>query len=66
MSKEYFKKTGIDKLIEVANNYTEVHFKYESCYPGDVDHIAFESDILRTGFTRKVSNIESVVIETMK
>jgi hypothetical protein len=49
-----------DSRIDVMNNCTEVHNKYES-YRGDC--IAFESDIHVTGCTRTNCDIESVIIE---
>lgn len=50
--------------IDVMNNCTEVHNKYESYYNDDC--IAIESDIHRTGCTRTNSDIESVIIKNAK
>jgi len=52
-----------DSRIDVMNNCTEVHNKYESILNLRGDCIAFESDIHGTGSNRTNSDIESVVIE---
>ncbi len=49
-----------EQVVDVFNNCTEVHHLYES-YDSE-KRIAFESDIQRTGCTRKVDDIESVEI----
>jgi hypothetical protein len=47
---------------ETAYNCTEVHHLWSENYMGGAS-IAFESDIHRTGFTRRINDIESVTIE---
>ena len=49
-----------DSRIDIMNNCTEVHNKYESLRD---DCIAFESDIHFTGCDRTNCDIESVIIE---
>lgn len=49
---------GKDGRVETRNNCTEVHHLYKGIEPS----IAFESDIHLTGGTRKVEEIETVVI----
>ena len=46
---------------DTAYNCTEVHHLWSLDYMGG-SSIAFESDIHRTGFTRRINDIESVVI----
>ena len=45
-----------------CHNITEVHHLFSEDYMGGPS-IAFESDIHQTGFTRRISDIESVDIE---
>ncbi len=51
------------KLIEVFNNCTQIHHMYDTIIRKDEKRIAFESDILSTGCTHSVSDIELVVVE---
>ena len=43
------------------NNCTEVHHRYESYLPFDVNKIAFESDIHCTGCNRDINHITNVL-----
>ena len=47
---------------DTAYNCAEVHHLWSENYMGGAS-IAFESDIHRTGFTRRIDDIESVTIE---
>ena len=47
---------------DTAYNCTEVHHLWSENYMGGAS-IAFESDIHKTGFTRRIDDIESVTIE---
>jgi hypothetical protein len=49
-------------IDEIFDYCTEVHNLYES-YIKDRKQIAFESDILYTGFTRAIKEIDKVTIE---
>ncbi len=58
------KAEGVNKFVESIKSYTEVHYHYERFASMlNFPRIAFESDILQTGFTREVNEIESVDIK---
>lgn len=59
----WISKNEFKEVVEVFNNCTEVHYMYESIVPRNDKRIAFESNIHRTGLTRSVDDIKSIVIE---
>ncbi|MFT6125852.1 MAG: hypothetical protein ACJAVA_000294 [Flavobacteriaceae bacterium] len=59
---KYNKESWYLTKEDTAYNCTEVHHLWSSNYMGGAS-IAFESDIRKTGFTRRISDIESVTIE---
>jgi hypothetical protein len=56
------KESWYPEKEEIIHNCTEVHNLWSLNYMGGAS-IAFESDIHRTGFTRRIDDIESVNIE---
>ena len=49
---------------DTAYNCTEFHWMYDEDEDLETDkNVAFESDIHRTGFTRKINTIDTVIIE---
>lgn len=54
-----FKENSIyEKKQETFNNITEVHSNYANS-----GRVAIESDIHRTGFTYKIKDVETLIIE---
>ena len=59
---KYTKESWYPIKEDTAYNCTEVHHLWSLDYMGGAS-IAFESDIHRTGFTRKIDSIDSIIIE---
>lgn len=59
---KYTEESWYPKKEDTAYNCTEVHHLWSLNYMGGPS-IAFESDIHSTGFTRRISDVESVTIE---
>lgn len=59
---KYTEESWYQTKERTFHNYTEVHHLWSLDYMGG-ESIAFESDIQGTGFTRRISDIESVKIE---
>jgi len=47
---------------QIFKNATEVHHRFKDEMFGDGESIAFESNLRAEGFTRKIKDIESVII----
>lgn len=57
----YTEESWYTNKKEVVHNCTEVHHLFSKDYMGGPS-TAFESDLHRSGFIRRISDIESVVI----
>ena len=61
---KYTKESWYPIKEDTAYNCTEFHWKYDEDEDWETDkNVAFESDIHRTGFTRKINTIDTVIIE---
>lgn len=59
---EYTKESWYPEKQATTYNCTQVHHLWSKNYMGGAS-IAFESGIHRTGFTRRIDDVESVTIE---
>ena len=60
---KYSKDFHIPFYSKTIEKYTEIHNRFRNYV--DFPEIAFESDILQTGFTRKLWQIDSVTVTTV-